>query len=356
MRIERYPENPIITPEDVPPSRPDFEVMCVFNCAATTFQDEVLLLMRVAERPASEQPLVTRVPVLRFPDPHTEAELLPSIEIHDYRHDHPAIDISDPRLITFASRVLLTSISHLRIARSKDGRNFAVDRLPAVFPDRPSEAYGIEDPRITKLDDTYYIVYKSVASTGITQTLASTVDFVNFNKHGIIFAPENMDVAIFPEKVRNKYVALHRPQPRMIGDPNMWIAYSNDLLHWGEHQFLMGVQPDKWDCGRIGAGAPPIKTEHGWLEIYHGATPDNIYSLGAVLLDLERPERIIARSKEAIMMPEAPYEKEGIMPNVVFACGQIQDDDRLDIYYGAADMVVAGVTMSVSEILASLGV
>lgn len=355
MNIERFPENPLIRPEDVPPSRPDFEVMCAFNCAATVFQGEILLLMRVAERPVSEELLAIRVPVLQSTDPHTEVELAPTIEIHEFRRDHPEIDVSDPRVITFGNKIMLTSISHLRIARSRDGQNFTVDPTPAIFPNRRSEMYGIEDPRITELDGVYYIVYKSVAPTGITQTLVSTRDFVSFEKLGIIFAPENMDAAIFPEKVRGKYVAFHRPQPRMIGEPNMWLAYSNDLLHWGDHRFLMGVQPGMWDSGRIGAGGPPIKTEKGWLEIYHGATPDDIYSLGAVLLDLEYPERIIARSKEPLMSPELPYETSGFMPNVVFTCGHVQKDDHLDIYYGASDEVIGGASLSIAEVLKELG-
>ena len=355
MKVQRYSENPLITPKDVPPSRPDFEVICVFNCAVTKFEDEILLLMRVAERPIADEPMIVRVPVLTYIDPYSETELAPTIEIHEFRRDHPDIRLDDPRVVIFPDRVMLTSISHLRIARSKDGRNFTVDPTPAIFPDRPSEVFGIEDPRITKLGDVYYIVYKSVAATGITQTLASTLDFVNFKKLGVIFCPENMDAAIFPEKVQNQYVALHRPQPKMIGQPNMWIAFSNDLLHWGEHRFLMGVQPGKWDGERIGAGAIPIKTDYGWLEIYHGATSNDVYSLGAVLLDMEKPYKILARSQEPILKPEALYEMHGLMSNIVFTCGLIQDGDRLSIYYGAGDKTIAGADFSLSEILSSLG-
>jgi len=356
VRAERYNENPLIRPQDLRPSRPDFEVLGVFNCAVTRFREEILLLMRVAERPVCDDPAIVRIPVLDWPESAIEPGVLPTIQIQEYRRDDPRLDLSDPRVVAFEDQIMLTSISHLRLARSKDGRRFSVEDAPALFPDRPSEAFGIEDPRITKIGDTYYITYKSVAATGITQTLASTTDFVHFEKRGLIFCPENMDVAIFPEKVDGRYVALHRPQPRMIGRPNMWVAYSEDLAYWGDHRYLMGTQPGSWDSGRIGAGAPPIKTEHGWLEIYHGATPDDIYCLGAALLDLEHPHRVIARSREPIMSPEAPYELEGLMPNVVFTCGLAQEADRLSVYYGAADKVIAAADISLSDLLAALGV
>jgi len=242
----------------------------------------------------------------------------------------------------------------LRIARSKDGRHFTVDPDPALVPDQPYEAFGLEDPRITKLEDTYYVVYKGVSENGITQCLATTRDFVTWTKHGIIFCPENMDGMIFPAKVRGKYVALHRPQPRFIGAPNMWIAYSEDLIHWGEHKLLLACDPSSWESGRIGGGAVPFLTDRGWLEVYHAATPDDHYCLGAVLLDAEYPERVIAKTPEPIMQPEAVYETSGFKPNVVFTCGAIVKGDTISIYYGASDEVIAGADLSVNEILDAL--
>jgi predicted GH43/DUF377 family glycosyl hydrolase len=229
-----------------------------------------------------------------------------------------------------------------------------VDEKPALVPDRFAEAYGLEDPRITYIDGTYYIVYKSVATNGITQSIATTTDFVTYEKHGIILPPENMDAMIFPQKIGGKFAALHRPFPHMIGQPNMWVGYSDDGIHWGEHTYLAGVLMGSWEGSRIGGGAVPFMTERGWLEIYHGATPDNRYSLGAMILDADQPNRVIARGKNPIMEPEAPYEVSGFVPNVVFSCGAIVDGDRVTIYYGAADTVIAGAEMSVSEILNSL--
>ena len=330
-------------------SRPDFEVICAFNPGVIEFNDEILLLLRVAERPIQDDPNVVKLPILRQAE-----DGICGIEIRAFRRDDPNVDLDDPRIVRLPDGLMLTSISHLRMARSNDGRTFVVEDHPAVFPDRPTEAFGIEDPRITEIDGNYHIVYKSVEPRGITQTLVVTKDFVTYEKLGVIFCPENMDVCIFPEKVRGRYVALHRPQPRMIGQPNIWLAYSPDLLHWGDHRFLMGADADEWRGGRIGGGAVPFKTDKGWLEIYHSATSDNHYCLGAVLLDLEHPERILMRTPKPFMYPEAPYETTGFMPNVVFTCGALLDGDNISIYYGAADEVVAGADISLSELMAEM--
>lgn len=348
MRVVRFPENPIVTQLDVKPSHEGWEVMCAFNAGVIEHDGEVLMLMRVAERPISADEGVVLVPVIECVRGQAELRIL-EFDKADRRYD-----FTDPRIIGSPSGLYLTSISHLRLARSKDGRKFVVDHKPAIWPDQPYEAYGLEDPRITKLGDTYYVVYKGVASNGITQCLASTRDFVTWQKHGIIFAPENMDAMIFPDKVRGRYVALHRPQPKMMGLPNMWIAYSDNLLHWGEHQFLMGCASGTWEGGRIGGGAVPFMTDRGWLEIYHAATPDDRYCLGGVLLDAENPEKVIAKSPHPILEPEAPYETSGFKSNVVFTCGAIVRGDIVTIYYGASDEVMAAAEMSVTEILDSL--
>jgi predicted GH43/DUF377 family glycosyl hydrolase len=345
MNIYRYPENPLITPQMVPPSRSDFEVVCAFNAGVARYGDEVILLLRVAER-AIGSANVERVPVVRC------AEDTSGVDIVEFRHDDPTIDFSDPRNIRFPGGEMLTTLSHLRVARSRDGRHFTIDPHPAIFPDRSSEVWGLEDPRITEIDGTYYIAYKSVAPTGITTSLAVTRDFQTYEKRGIMFCPENLDVCIFPEKVQGRYVALHRPVPCILGDPNMWVAYSHDLLHWGDHHFLMGVQADAWDSGRIGGGAIPIRTEQGWLVIYHGATSKDMYCLGTALLDLETPHKVIARNARPLLVPSAPYETHGFMNNVIFCCGALVEGDTIHTYYGAGDWVMAGMDCSLTEILA----
>jgi len=347
LTVKRFPENPIITPADVPPSRPDFEVVCAFNAAAIRHGDEVMLLLRVAERARCDEQ-TCRIPVLDCCGERA------AIKVLEFDFKDPTIDYRDPRVIFTPAGAYLTTISHLRLARSTDGRHFTVDSTPAVFPDNMYETFGCEDPRITRIDDTYYIAYKSIAEIGITVSLATTKDFVTYERKGIIFGPENLDVVLFPEKIHGKYVTFHRPVSKNLAKLNMWLAYSDDLLQWGGHQFLIGVRDGMWDSGRIGASAVPIKTAQGWLEIYHGATADDIYCLGAVLLDLHDPSQVIARSKEPIIKPEAPYEVEGFLGNVIFSCGAITDGDTVTVYYGAADHVMAAADFSIREILASL--
>lgn len=347
LTVNRFAENPVVVPAQVPPSRPDFEVVCAFNAGAIRFGDEVLLLLRVAERAIGDEN-TCRIPVLECTGDKAEMVVL-EFDLHD-----PTIDFHDPRVIYTPERALLTTISHLRLARSKDGHNFTVDKTPVIFPDNCYETYGCEDPRITEIAGTYYITYKSVAEIGVTVSLASTKDFVTFEKHGIIFGPENLDVVLFPEKINDKFVAFTRPVSKNIAKLNMWLASSPDLIYWGEHKFLIGVRPTMWDSGRIGASAVPIRTAEGWLEIYHGATEDDIYCLGALLLDINDPEKVIARSSEPILKPEAIYEVEGFLGNVIFSCGAVDDGDQLIVYYGAADHVTAAAEFSIKEILASM--
>jgi len=346
--VHRFPENPIITPNDVPPSIDGWEVICAFNAGVIERDGEVLMLMRVAERPVCADVCKVLVPVLGC------SLGTPEIEILEFDRNCSDIDFSDPRVIEHPDGIYLTSISHLRLARSADGRNFTVEPTPALAPDQPYEAFGLEDPRITHIDGTYYVVYKAVSPTGITQCLASTRDFVNWEKHGIILCPENMDGILFPAKVRGKYVTLHRPHPKFIGKPNMWIAYSPDLIHWGEHKLMMSCSKDTWEGGRLGGGAVPFMTDKGWVEIYHAATPGDRYCLGAVLMDADYPERVIAKSPEPIMEPEADYEAHGFKGGVVFTCGAIVRGDVVTVYYGAADESMAAADISVSEILDSL--
>ena len=259
-----------------------------------------------------------------------------------------------PGLFELGYDLYLTSISHLRVARSTDGRNFTVDTEPALYPREINECLGIEDPRITQIDDTYYAVYKAVSPDGIVLRMSSTKDFVSWEKHGVIFCPENMDAAIFPSKVRGRYAALHRPVPSFLGKPRMWLAYSDDLENWGDHRLITGTRHNTWECCRTGGGAVPFLTDRGWLEIYHAVSDTGKYCLGAMLLDSDYPDRVLAKSRTPILEPETPYEVDGFMPNVVFTCGAIVNDGIVTIYYGASDEVIAGVRISIDDIMAGL--
>ncbi|MEQ7051508.1 glycoside hydrolase family 130 protein [Paenibacillaceae sp. P-4] len=350
MNIYRYEENPIITPVDVKPHRDDFEVIGAFNAGVATYNGEVLLLLRVAERPISNDPNIVKAPLF---NPVTK-----KLDIIDLRTDDERYDFSDPRVIRNktqnATFEYLTSISYVRIARSKDGHNFTIDEAPFVYPSTELEMFGIEDPRVTQIGDTYYIYFSAVSPVGIGESMVSTKDFVNVTHHGMIFGPDNKDVLIFPEKINGKYYALHRPTMKSIGNPEIWIAESDNLLYWGNHHHLAGLRPGMWDGGRMGGGAVPFKTEKGWLELYHGATKDHRYCMGALLLDLNDPTKVIARSDKPVMEPEADYEKNGFFGDVVFSCGAIVEGDTVKMYYGVADTSMACAELSVKEILDSL--
>src|SRR5574342_3189 len=226
MNVYRYEENPLITPIDVKPHHDNYEVIGAFNAGITKYNDEIIMLLRVAERPIIEDVNIVKAPIY---NPQTN-----ELDILEFRSDDPTYDFSDPRVIRVAGDKegfkYLTSLSYLRIARSKDGHQFTVDEKPFVYPSNELETFGIEDPRITKIDDTYYIYFSAVSPVGVGESMVSTKDFVTTEHHGMIFAPENKDVLIFPEKINGKYYAIHRPVPKSVGMPEMWIAESTNLL------------------------------------------------------------------------------------------------------------------------------
>ena len=347
-QVERFPENPLISPEQVKPSREGWEVVSTFNAGAVAYQGEILLLVRVAERPIAADPNELTAPMLDV------SSAPPQMRLLRFRRDDPELEGGDPRIFSYRGATYLTSISHLRIARSRDGRSFVVEDQPALFPTTWYEAFGVEDPRITALEGKFLVSYTAVSEHGIATALASTEDFKSFTRHGIIFPPENRDVIIFPEKLGGRYFCHHRPVGHHLPAMDMWAAWSPDLKHWGEHTRVMSRRPDFWDAGRIGGGAAPLKTERGWLAIYHGADNLQRYCLGAMLCDLEHPEQVLARSKEPLLAPKVGYEMEGFFNNVVFTCGTILQDDNLIVYYGAADKFVCGAMVSLSSLLDDL--
>jgi predicted GH43/DUF377 family glycosyl hydrolase len=282
------------------------------------------------------------------------------LEVRRWERGAPGVDTSDPRVIVADGRTWLTSISHLRVARSSDGIHFDIEPTPALSPATQYEAFGVEDPRITPLDGTYWVNYTAVSPHGIATALASTPDFVSFERHGIVFPPNNRDVTIFPERIDGRYVALHRPMPAGVGEPAIWSASSIDLLAWGDHRLVATARPGDWEDAKVGGGAVPFRVrvdgrDH-WLAVYHGVSGSpHVYSLGALLLDGDNPSRVIARSREPILRPEAPYERSGFFGGVVFTCGLVAEGDRVRIYYGAADGVTAVADLSLAEILAGMG-
>ena len=343
----RNSSNPLISPEDLKPSRPDYEILGTFNPGAARCGGDTILLIRVSERPVQEEEGVILCPHLS-----EDGELT----VSGVRRDDPAWDTRDPRKIWNRENggALLTSISHLRLARSRDGAIFRVEDSPWLAPESPYESFGVEDPRITPVDGRYYINYTAVSPCGIATALVSTEDFRQITRYGIIFPPANRDVVIFPEQVGGRYVCYHRPMPWGFGGMHMWGATSPDLLQWGNHRLLIQTQPSGWESGRIGGGAPPIRTEKGWLSFYHAADKTNRYCMGAFLTPLNEPFRVIARSPHPVLEPEEAYETEGFFGNVVFSCGAVLGDDAVHLYYGAADQRIALAEARVEDVLDSL--
>lgn len=355
LDIKRCKENPLITVNDVQPSCEGFVVKGVFNCGVTKYNDEYLLLCRVAEAVETEDEDLVKFPIVAEKNGECVFET-----ICLRKSEHPEYSFADSRTITCENDgdrkvVYLTTLSHLRIARSKDGVHFTVDDKPAIMPNAKEECWGMEDPRITKIGDVYYINYTAVSPDGAATALITTRDFSTYERQGIIFLPENKDVAIFPEKINGKYICFNRPVPREIGSPDMWISESEDAVHWGKHQHFYGVS-EGWENGRIGGGAPPVRTEKGWVKIYHAADKNSRYCLGAFLLDLENPNVIIAKSQLPLLEPEEEYETQGFFGEVVFTCGTLLENEVIKIYYGAADDSICLAEISLTELFRHLDV
>jgi predicted GH43/DUF377 family glycosyl hydrolase len=292
MRLERYQGNPILKP--VPENK--WESGAVFNCAAAYDGSRVHLLYRA---------------------------------IGEY-------DVY---------------ISRLGYAVSQDGFTFQRRKEPVLQPEEEYERFGCEDPRMTVIDGTYYVTYTALSNrawsgSGNRVALAKTTDFKTFHKLGIILpGMEDKNAVLFPEKVNGKYVMYHRIVP------DIWIAYSDNLLDWTGHKVVMQPRKGMWDDVKIGAGGPPLKTEKGWLLFYHGVDENRVYRLGVALFDLENPARLVARQESPILEPEETWEKEGDIPNVVFTCGAVEKEGRYLVYYGGADTVVGVATVDVEKAL-----
>jgi len=345
MKLKRYNKNPIIKP-----TKNNLELRATFNCG-TVYKDKLVHLL--------------------------------------YR----AIDKNK------------NYISKLGYAVSKDGFDFCDKRL-VFWPIEKYERWACEDPRITKIENKFYVTYVALSKPareggGPPRTaLASTTDFINFERHGII-TPEgadDRDTVLFPEKINEKYFMLHRPHnwtkkniygkkgklylkvkketiewpiketPDFPEKPSIWIASSENFKDWIEHKVLIEPKQD-WESLKIGAGPPPIKTREGWLLIYHGVgetefnsefiryngkIQTRIYKAGAALLDLKNPSEVIARTKEPILEPEEDYEIFGDVPNVVFPEGTVVKGDELFVYYGAADKTCCLATCELNELIESL--
>jgi predicted GH43/DUF377 family glycosyl hydrolase len=343
--VIRHPSNPLLRPADLRPSRPDFEIACLLNPGVFRFEGKIWMIVRVAERPIQTEGRL-RLAVLK--DGQTE--------ILEIAENDPSLDLSDPREVRYQGRTYLSTLSHLRLLCSEDGVNFRESGRRPLSGEGSQEAFGIEDCRVSTFEDgRFLLTYTAVSADGYGVGLRVTRDWETFENFGMIISPSNKDCAIFEEKVHGQYVCLHRPSGVIVGGHFMWLGWSPDLAHWGRHTCIAQTRPGMWDSARIGAGCAPIKTEKGWLAIYHGADKSHRYCLGALLLDLANPTKVLARSEKPLMEPDAPYEQQGFFGNVVFTNGHLVDGDRVSLYYGASDTVICQATLSVGEVLRSLG-
>ncbi len=342
---KRFDGNPLLSPADLSPSKEGLEITCLLNPGTFRFDGKTWLIVRVAERPKQNNDIIS------FPILSESGEM----SIVQIPKGDPELDDSDARVINYKGSDYLTTLSHLRLLCSDDDVNFyEPEGYPRLNGIGKHETFGIEDCRVVEIDGTYYLTFTSVSPRGVGVGLRTTKDWKNFESHGLIFPAHNKDCAIFEEKIDGKFYALHRPSSVDLGGNYIWIASSPDGIHWGNHECIVRTRADKWDSKRVGAGASPIKTDKGWLEIYHGANADHQYCLGAFLLDLKDPTKVIAQTDDPIMVPTAEYELTGFFGHVVFTNGHVVNGDEIKLYYGAADEFVCGATFSIQEILSRL--
>jgi predicted GH43/DUF377 family glycosyl hydrolase len=257
-------------------------------------------------------------------------------------------------------------VSRIGYASSSDGFTFTKNKEPVLFPELDYERFGIEDPRLISVDNKTYVTYVVLSDyvkhePSVSTALATTKDFSHYERLGIVTLPgsQDKDVVLFPRTIADskfqRYMLLHRPsawvgQQYNTEKPSIWITEGDSVTNYHKHSLL--IKPEEsWEALKIGAGIPPIKTEKGWLVIYHGVNEEHVYSAGAVLLDLEVPTNILGRTRTPILSPEEQYELNGDVNNVVFPTGACILDNMLFVYYGAADKVCCLATIELKEIL-----
>jgi len=282
---------------------------------------------------------------------------------------YPAHTVFNPGATTLAdgTTLLLCRVedrrghSHLCAARSKNGIDgWIIDPQPTLLPNPaqyPEELWGIEDPRITYVEEIrrYVIAYTAFGKSGPGVALASTEDFRSFERHGLVMQPDDKDAALMPRRVNGNFALIHRPM--YDSGAHVWISFSPDLQNWGSHQLMLQARKGAWwDANKVGLSPPLIETPEGWLMIYHGVRHTAggcLYRLGLALFALEKPGDCLARGDSWMFGPEAPYERDGDVGNVAFPCGVTigKDGDTIFMYYGAADTSIALATGSLRGLM-----
>ena len=238
--------------------------------------------------------------------------------------------------------------SSIGYAVSLDGFDWSRLDKPVMRPGAKFETRGVEDPRITQIDGTFYMTYTGYSVHGTRASIARSVNLINWERTGVALPDEdNKDHALFPEKTGGRYCMFHRREP------DIWLAHSDDLLHWSDHQRVFGPRPG-WESVKVGLSGPPLKTEQGWLIVYHGVDDERFYRQGVALLGLGDPTRVLSRPADFVLEPREPWEHLGDVPHVVFSCATLQVGDELWIYYGGADRVIAQASCPMDEVMAFL--
>ena len=279
---------------------------------------------------------------------------------------YPVATVHNAGVIKHNDRYIMLFRSHLQNGRSiigradsEDGFSFKVHPKPFLTPSTNAgfaeyEEFGVEDMRISRLENQYLLTYSAYSRHGVRVALARTKDFEKVERIALITQADLRNVVIFPDKIRGRYVRLDRPHSE-ISPWSIWISYSPDLVHWGDARVVMKPVAYHWDEMKIGPGATPFKTAKGWLHIYHGVfktMSGAVYRLGAALHDLADPANIIGVSDKWILQPEDPWELTGYVPNVVFTCGAVPEDDgTVKIYWGGADTVMCVGTAMIDDLV-----
>jgi predicted GH43/DUF377 family glycosyl hydrolase len=289
--------------------------------------------------------------------------ILRPIEAHPWESRevfNPAAVYLDGKVHLLYRAIGNDDISRIGYATSRDGIHID-ERLPEPIyePKEACEKDGVEDPRITEIDDHLIMTYTALREYShlmvfqIALTTIKKEDFLarrwNWTPRKLPFPGiRNKDAVIFPQKINGRYAMIHRIEP------DVCIAYSDDLEHWCDMKSMMAPRARGWDNWKLGAGGTPIKIDNYWLVVYHGVSTERIYCLGIMLLDENQPERVLYRSRKAILAPKRDYERFGKVPNVVFSCGNVVIGNELFVYYGAADSVIGVAKVNLEKLLASL--
>jgi predicted GH43/DUF377 family glycosyl hydrolase len=250
----------------------------------------------------------------------------------------------------------LEGLGNIYVARGKDGRHFSTESKPLLSACTCKvcscyTTYGVLDPRVTHIDQTYYITYVAKSEHGQRVAIAQTENFRSIKGKHFISEPDTKSSALFPKKINGRYAMLQRPS----AGGSIWIRYSDDLKYWGSSTIVMTPRSRYWDPTRIGTASPPIEIAEGWLLIYYGVKNTSagpLVRLGAAILGRDDPSRVIARSNIPILSPREKYERIGDVGNFIFSCGTLLEGDKeLKIYYGASDSCICLGTCTLEDVI-----